>query len=330
MRTKLLFLSALLLVSLVTPQNVEYVYGQSDLAKEIQSKVEAELQDETNKIKGKALLLIYSNTGWSGAIQDSSFDSSSRDGKGDAKIPIRCESSDGIYSLSFQKQTEGGYLALYVIQDGKLLDSTATSAKYGVASLAGNCKPSFASGGGCLIATAAFGSELAPQVQFLRNFRDNHILSTNTGSSFMNVFNAWYYSFSPYVADYERQHPWLQNIVKTAIYPLLGILQLSEKGYSSINGEYGALVSGALASSLIGAVYFWPLALSVKHIRQGKFNYKLAFSLVVVALTGVVGSVITGNSYALMVTTSLFVLTLVSIAAILTSKVIILFTKRFL
>src|SRR5437867_10377054 len=80
------------------------------------------------------------------------------------------------------------------------------------------------SGGGskCLIATAAFGSELSPQVQFLRNFRDYKILSTVSGSSFMNVFNAWYYSFSPYVANYEREQPWLQQTVRVGMFPLLG------------------------------------------------------------------------------------------------------------
>src|SRR5690349_20188281 len=75
---------------------------------------------------------------------------------------------------------------------------------------------------GCLIATAAFGSELTPQVQYLRNFRDHYILSTNAGSSFMKVFNTWYYSLSPYIADYERHQPWLQETVKTSIYPLFG------------------------------------------------------------------------------------------------------------
>ncbi len=57
---------------------------------------------------------------------------------------------------------------------------------------------------GCLIATAAFGSELTPQVQYLRNFRENYILSTASGSAFMSAFNSVYYSFSPQVADYER------------------------------------------------------------------------------------------------------------------------------
>ncbi|MDC0193874.1 copper-binding protein, partial [Candidatus Nitrosopelagicus sp.] len=60
-------------------------------------------------------------------------------------------------------------------------------------------------GGGCLIATAAYGSEMAPQVQFLREIRDNTVLQTQSGTSFMTVFNQFYYSFSPTVADYERE-----------------------------------------------------------------------------------------------------------------------------
>ncbi|MEK0352828.1 MAG: CFI-box-CTERM domain-containing protein, partial [Nitrosopumilus sp.] len=42
-------------------------------------------------------------------------------------------------------------------------------------------------GGGCLIATATFGSELAPQVQQLRELRDNTILSTESGTAFMTT-----------------------------------------------------------------------------------------------------------------------------------------------
>jgi peptidyl-prolyl cis-trans isomerase B (cyclophilin B) len=51
-------------------------------------------------------------------------------------------------------------------------------------------------GGGCLIATATYGSELAPQVQQLREIRDNMILSTESGTAFMSGFNQFYYSFS--------------------------------------------------------------------------------------------------------------------------------------
>jgi len=58
---------------------------------------------------------------------------------------------------------------------------------------------------GCLIATATYGSELAPQVQTLREIRDNSLLVTDSGQIFMNSFNEFYYSFSPYIADYVRR-----------------------------------------------------------------------------------------------------------------------------
>ena len=48
-------------------------------------------------------------------------------------------------------------------------------------------------GGGCLIATAAFGSEMAPQVQFLREIRDNTVMNTQSGATFMTGFNQFYY-----------------------------------------------------------------------------------------------------------------------------------------
>ena len=49
-------------------------------------------------------------------------------------------------------------------------------------------------GGGCLIATATYGSEMAPQVQQLRELRDNQLLQTESGTAFMGTFNDIYYS----------------------------------------------------------------------------------------------------------------------------------------
>lgn len=86
-------------------------------------------------------------------------------------------------------------------------------------------------GGGCLIATATYGSELAPQVQQLREIRDNQLLKTESGKLFMNSFNDVYYSFSPAIADYERENPVFKQIVKTAMTPMissLSILSLSD------------------------------------------------------------------------------------------------------
>jgi hypothetical protein len=83
-------------------------------------------------------------------------------------------------------------------------------------------------GGGCLIATAAYGSELAPQVQMLREIRDNQLMNTESGSAFMTSFNELYYTFSPIIADYERENPYFQETIKLAITPMLSSLSLME------------------------------------------------------------------------------------------------------
>jgi len=81
-------------------------------------------------------------------------------------------------------------------------------------------------GGGCLIATAAYGSEMSQQVQFLREMRDNTVLGTDSGSSFMETFNSIYYSFSPTIADWERESPIFKNAVRITITPLLTSLSI--------------------------------------------------------------------------------------------------------
>ena len=87
-------------------------------------------------------------------------------------------------------------------------------------------------GGGCLIATAAYGSELAPQVQMLREIRDNQLMNTESGTSFMSTFNEIYYSFSPYIADMERESPVFKEAVKLAITPMISSLALMENAES--------------------------------------------------------------------------------------------------
>ena len=87
-------------------------------------------------------------------------------------------------------------------------------------------------GGGCLIATATYGSELAPQVHQLRELRDNQLLNTESGSVFMATFNEAYYSFSPIIADYERENPYFKEAVKIAITPLLSTLAIMENAES--------------------------------------------------------------------------------------------------
>ena len=97
-------------------------------------------------------------------------------------------------------------------------------------------------GGGCLIATAAYGTELAPQVQFLREVRENTVLQTQSGSAFMDSFNLFYYSFSPGIADLERQNPAFREAVKIAITPMISSLAIL--GYADIDSESEMLAYG--------------------------------------------------------------------------------------
>lgn len=91
------------------------------------------------------------------------------------------------------------------------------------------------SGGGCLIATATFDSELTPQVQLLRELRDNTLLGTSSGVSFMTSFNAIYYTFSPTISDLERQNPLFKETVKITLTPMLSTLSILN--YVDIDSE---------------------------------------------------------------------------------------------
>jgi peptide/nickel transport system substrate-binding protein len=237
--------------------------------------------------------------------------------------------ADGNYRLEFKvpSSAKAGDLTIFTNAevDGEKASSSKTVTVEATSST--DNQPS-GSNSQCIIATAAFGSELEPQVQFLRNFRDNHILGTASGTSFMAVFNSWYYSFSPAVADFEREQPLMQQTVKTAIYPLLGILQASEKAYLILPGEYGSISAGLIVSSLIGAVYASPIALSIKRIRNFKLSYRLAGAVIAIVATSVVVSLNIGNEVALMVTTSLLVVSTLSIAAILSANTISRLIKK--
>ncbi len=97
--------------------------------------------------------------------------------------------------------------------------------------------------GGCLIATATYGSEMAPQVQLLREIRDNQLMNTDSGMSFMTGFNQLYYSFSPYIADMERESPAFKEMIKIGLTPML--LSLSIMEYAESDSEvlgYGMCV----------------------------------------------------------------------------------------
>jgi hypothetical protein len=134
----------------------------------------------------------------------------------------------------------------------------------------------------CVIATAAYGSELAAPVQFLRDFRDREVESTMLGSAFMKAFNNWYYSWAPVVARVEDVRPAMRAAVRGIILPLLGALFLSHEVFTvlrSLNSELAILISGLVASSLIGLFYLTPLTVPLTYLtRRWRRRKLLAFS----------------------------------------------------
>ena len=122
--------------------------------------------------------------------------------------------------------------------------------------------------GGCLIATATYGSELSPQVQQLRELRDNHLLQTESGILFMNSFNEFYYSFSPYIADYERENPVFKEIIKLGITPMIS--SLSILNYVEMDSEESVLGFGISLIILNLGMYLGIPASVIVGIRKFK------------------------------------------------------------
>ena len=135
-----------------------------------------------------------------------------------------------------------------------------------IADLQSQIEAKKAEGGGCLIATATFGSELAPQVQQLREIRDNTILSTESGTAFMNGFNQFYYSFSPVIADMERENALFKEFVKLSLTPML--FTLSILNYVDIDSESEMLSYGIGIILMNVGMYFAAPVIIIYKIRK--------------------------------------------------------------
>ena len=201
-------------------------------------------------------------------------------------IPLT-HTSSGSVKIPVQTQDEGLYVALievsgilfqpippetvsfdFVVGDIK---TNSGICEPGTKLVEGICKiVKEPNGGGCLIATAAFGTELAPQVQKLREIRDNTLLETNSGSAFMTGFNEFYYSFSPTIADWERQNPTFKEAVKLLITPLL--TSLSILNHVDIDSEASMIGYGiGIIMMNIGMYFIVPITAIVK--LKKRFHY---------------------------------------------------------
>ncbi|MBA7493011.1 hypothetical protein ES702_03566 [subsurface metagenome] len=225
--------------------------------------------------------------------------------------------SDGSYSDTYTPDADGAWSVTASWNGDSTHESASSSSK------SFTVKKS-----GCLIATATYGSELSPQVQFLRGFRDNTVYSTFAGSSFMKVFSGFYYSFSPSVASVIADNSVLRDIMKVVLYPLIGILHVSSVTFAvfSFIPEFGVIAAGLIASSLIGIFYFLPLALILSYFKKFKVSEKIIRVLGIFWIGTIIAIVIAELSNSppmMMVSTAIFVLVTIGIATLTSLRIVL-------
>jgi uncharacterized repeat protein (TIGR01451 family) len=138
----------------------------------------------------------------------------------------------------------------------------------------------------CIIATAAYGSELAPPVQFLRNFRDNQVQKTNIGANFMTAFNNWYYSWAPGIAQQIAPNENYKAVTRVIIAPLIGSLYVGNMAFVALtpaSPELAILSAGLLTSAILGLIYLSPVYALAWRLSKRKITQRTIYSLAAIA-----------------------------------------------
>ena len=234
--------------------------------------------------------------------------------------------SDGGYSDSYQP-TEAGSWSVNASWEGDEKYEAASS-QHIAFTVEEKEVPEEEKKKGCIIATATYGSELSPEVQFLRGFRDNTVLKTFAGKNFMIVFNAWYYSFSPRVASAITVNYALRGFMKILLYPLIGILHLAQITYSlfCFNPEFAIVVSGLVTSSLIGIAYFAPCTLIpclIKKMKVPKWALRLLSLFWFLSIGFTTAAEVSKEPSLMMFSTAILVLTTISYTTLFFGRYII-------
>jgi hypothetical protein len=130
----------------------------------------------------------------------------------------------------------------------------------------------------CAISTAAYGTPLMEEVDLLRRFRDEEVLSTFIGKSFFAAFDSLYYSFSPYLSYGVSRNAWAKSLTNLFILPLVKSLSLVASLQSALNlgSDFGVIVSGLMITFLIGSLYFAPLIALIFFGLRGRTDISAA------------------------------------------------------
>ncbi len=225
------------------------------------------LEERIDSIKDSLKIAIDS-----GQLKIISEEFTKVDGK-DAHVMISTsnfETSTGVVIVKFKEfiiETPGKFFQITYVNSEENFDNDLELFEETVNSFKIHSEDSNpTNGGGCLIATSTFGSELAPQVQQLRETRDNVLLKTESGRAFLTSFNQFYYSFSPTIADWERQNPIFKEVVGLLIIPLLTTLSILN--YVDIDSEAEMIGYGVGVILLNVGIYFAVPAIIIHKLKR--------------------------------------------------------------
>jgi len=164
---------------------------------------------------------------------------------GDGTTETQSTDSDTA-QVSHTYNTAGTYQVCVVVTSGVAGGSATQTvqASIGISVKPPPSPPDDNAGGGCFIATAAYGSRMEPQVELLREFRDRFLITNSAGKSFV----IFYYAYSPPVADFIAKHDTLRAVVRWALLPVVGVSWMALR--------LSPIVSLALVLLLLGLIDF--------------------------------------------------------------------------
>jgi len=126
----------------------------------------------------------------------------------------------------------------------------------------------------CVIATV-YGSPLVQEVVYMRYVRDELIGSTSLGRELVEVWNGFYYSWSPTVASVIAQNDWLRSAFRILLSPLMGVTRLAAGTFTilkAINTDLASTIAFTVAAFLSIEVYLVlptiGLAVAVKKVNR--------------------------------------------------------------
>lgn len=227
----------------------------------------------TTGVQFKFLRVYYSDSGYNDirpTTLHQDLEISSSDGTSFSVSPARITNNIQNHKVYFFKTAlvdAAGNIGLFTPASGNLDCSFVTPST----SECHEARPAPVAGvlsenSNCFIATAAYGSEMAPQVNIFRSFRDHYLLQTSWGKSFVR----FYYEHSPEYANWIAQSETLRAGVRTLLWPLLAFASLSLKLGPALTTLIFSMAFTLIFASLISIskLYMRPRAAVVARERR--------------------------------------------------------------